>query len=134
MGERAGRPGRKPLARYGAMDGALARGLRLGVAASWAFLKLMGSLIWRPETPPAPSISRDDHGLLCRNRRVIGTVKRMRVGRRRQDRSRGEGRERAGGADCVAWQSRSCDDADRAGGGASVAMVVFGGEAGGSGR
>src|SRR6202021_891552 len=97
MGKRAGRPGPKPLARYGAMDGALARGLRLGVAASWSSLKLMVSLILRPALPPAPIISRDDHGLLCRNRRVIGTVKRMRVGRRRQDRSRGEGRERAGG-------------------------------------
>src|ERR1700731_3217756 len=100
------------------MGGALARGLRLGVAASWSSLKLMVSLIRRPAIPPAPSISRDDHGLLCRNRRVIGTVKRMRVGR-----------GRPGGAVWVAWQSRSCDDADRVGGGASVAMVVCGDEA-----
>ncbi len=38
---------------------------------------------------------RDDHGLLCRNRRVIGMLERLRCGCERQDRARGQGCERA---------------------------------------
>ena len=49
----------------------------------------------------APSIARDDHGLLCRDRRVIGSFERVRCGCLRQDREGGEGSERTGGL--TAW-------------------------------
>src|SRR6516225_4801821 len=38
----------------------------------------------------------DSRGTLCRNRRLFGTLERLRCGWARQDREGGEGRERAG--------------------------------------
>src|SRR5258705_13920068 len=66
--------------------------------ARWSSLKLMVSS-QRSRTCPLQASSRDDHGPLCRNRRVIGMLERLRCRCEREDRSRGQGCDRAGGAD-----------------------------------
>src|SRR5436305_12800219 len=121
----------KPLARYGALDGALARGLRWALPGRWSSLKLMVSN-QRSRACPLQASSRDDHGPLCRNRRVIGIRERVRCRGGRQDRSREQGFERACGADRLVWIARVWPGADRAGGGAAVAMALCGDEARGS--
>src|SRR5512135_1091269 len=82
--------------------------------------------------------SGDSHGLLCRDRRVVGTKQRVRGGRKRQDRARGEGGERAGSVGGVLPGSQPGSDTDRSGGGSLVAVAacrsgggrVYGGDAG----
>src|SRR5215813_14252699 len=67
----------------------------------------------------SPTLSRaqasemeDSRGALCRNRRLIGTLERLRCGWARQDREGGEGRERAGSS-CLflqgTWRSGESD-------------------------
>src|SRR3954462_15145153 len=48
---------------------------------------------------PLQTSLRDDHELLCRNRRVIGMLQRVHCRREREDRSGREGCERTGDAD-----------------------------------
>src|ERR1700674_1545447 len=76
---------------------------------------------------PLHASSRDDHELLCGNRRVIGMLERVRCRWRRQDRAREQGCERAGGLDRLVSQARIELDADRSRGRAAVAMALCGG-------
>src|SRR5450631_3860805 len=73
---------------------------------------------------PLQASSRDDHGLLCRNRRVIGMLQHLRFGLERDDRAGGQGGERAGGADWVVPVAGLEPGADRLGGWTAVAMAV----------
>src|SRR5215467_5176841 len=58
---------------------------------------------------PQASEMEDSRGALCRNRRLFGTLERLRCGWARQNREGGEGRERAGSS-CLfvqrTWRSR----------------------------
>src|SRR6266850_8154456 len=67
---------------------------------------------------------RDDHGVLCRYRRVIGKRQLMRCGRNRANRARGQGGQRARDLDRMVPRSGDCGDADRVGGRTAVAMAV----------
>ena len=82
---------------------------------------------------PLQASSEDDHGPLCGDRRVFGSIERLRRGRRREDRAGGEDRQRAGGADRLVRRARARSGADRPGGRAVVAMALRGDEAGGLG-
>src|SRR5438552_13787629 len=97
------------------------------VQARRSSLKLMVSN-QRSRRCPLQASSRDDHGPLCRNRRVIGILERVRCGRERQDRWRGQGCERACGADRLVWFAWVWAGADRAGGWPAVAMALCGDE------
>src|SRR3954453_19590873 len=57
--------------------------------------------------------SGDSHGLLCRDRRVIGTEPRVRGGCDGQDRVRSQGGERAGGAGPLLRPTQRAGDAHR---------------------
>src|SRR3954471_9096526 len=59
--------------------------------------------------------SRDSHGAFCWDRRVAERQQHLRGRRRGPDRARGEGGERAGGADCLVRRAWPCGDTDRAG-------------------
>src|SRR5512134_3379376 len=64
----------------------------------------------------APSIIRgDSHGVLCGNRRVVGTEQRVRCGRDREDRAGSRGGERTGGAGPLFQPTGGAGDADRSG-------------------
>src|SRR3954467_14685653 len=65
---------------------------------------------------------RDSRGALCRNRRLLGTEQRVRGRRDGQDRARGQGGERAGGARRLLPAARPTAGPGRAGGGAAVAV------------
>src|SRR5262249_38003731 len=56
--------------------------------------------------------SRDDHGPLCRNRRVFGIFERVRDGGGRQDRAGRQGVERARGLARLVWCACRERDAD----------------------
>src|SRR3954451_18355283 len=60
--------------------------------------------------------SRDSHGAFCRDRRVAERQQHLHGRRRGPDRARGEGGERAGGADRLVRRTWLCGDTDRAGG------------------
>ena len=79
-------------------------------------------------TDLAPSIERDEHGLLCRNRRFVGSLQCLRCGFERQDRARGESLERAGKPDRLVPSARACVDAHGTGGRSFVAMAICGAE------
>ena len=69
-----GRPRRKPLARYSAIEGA-------SLAASCATAVVPqtdGVILTGVEACPLQASSRDDHEALCRNRRVFEQLQRMR--------------------------------------------------------
>src|SRR5882724_10101086 len=70
--------------------------------------------------------ARDDHGVLCRYRRLIGKREPVRCRRDGADRSRGEGSQRARGADRLVQPLGARGDADWAGGWTAVAMAVCG--------
>src|ERR1700730_10112751 len=62
---------------------------RAACLARWrSSLRLMVS-IQRSRASPLQASSRDDHELLCRNRRIIGMLERVYFGRERQDRAGG---------------------------------------------
>src|ERR1700685_3165066 len=88
--------------------------------------------VTEPGVSPLQASTRDDHGPLCRNRRVIGMLERVRCGCERQDRSGGQGRDPAGSADRILWFARGYGCADRAGGWAIVAMALRSDAASGS--
>src|SRR5215468_9186468 len=90
-------------------------------------LKLMVSN-QRSRDGPAPTSSRDDHGPLCRNRRVSGILERLRCGRDRPNRSRGQDRQRARGAHRLVRFIGLCADPDRPGGWSALAMALRGDE------
>src|SRR5215210_7621429 len=99
-------------------------------AARWSSLKLMVSLIRSPAIRLLQASSRDDHGLLCTNRRVIGTIKRVRRGWNRQDHSREEGCERTGCADGMDRFPGVRREPGWPGSWTAVAMAFHGNEAG----
>src|ERR1700730_6255125 len=102
---------------------------RAACLARWrSSLRLMVS-IQRSRASPLQASSRDDHELLCRNRRIIGMLERVYFGRERQDRAGGEGAERAGCADRLVRFARIWPRADRTGSRPPVAVVVCGDEA-----
>src|SRR3954469_17914000 len=68
--------------------------------------------------------SRDSHGAFCWDRRVAERQQHLRGRRRGPDRARGEGGERAGGADRLVRRARLCGDTDRAGGRPVVAVAA----------
>ena len=69
---------------------------------------------------------RDDRGLLCWNRRFVGSFECLRRGCERQDRSGGESPQRAGKSDWLVPRSRTEIDARWAGGWPFVTMAVCG--------
>src|SRR5215471_3355666 len=79
----------------------------------------------RSRDGPAPTSSRDDHGPLCRNRRVSGILEHLRCGRERPNRSRGQDRERTRGADRLVRFIGLCADPDRPGGWSALAMALL---------
>src|SRR5262249_38568163 len=58
---------------------------------------------------PQASEMEDSRGTLCRNRRLFGTLQRLRCGWAGQDREGGEGCERAGSS-CLFFQGTWLDD------------------------
>jgi hypothetical protein len=68
--------------------------------------------------------SRDSHGLLCWDRRVVGPEQRVRGGWCRSDRARGQSGERPGGPGASLQGTRRAGHADRAGGRTSVTVVA----------
>src|SRR6516162_8197965 len=64
----------------------------------------------------------DDYDLLCRNRRVTGTVKRLHCRRGRKDRAGRHGPQRTGSIDPVVQRAGSGSGTDRPGSGAAAAM------------
>src|ERR1700739_5030025 len=79
--------------------------------------------------------TRDDHGSLCRNRRVFGMLERVRGGCEREDRSGGQGGERARGADGLVWLTGVWAEPGWAGCWSLIAVAVRrNGEGGADGR
>src|SRR5688572_15285162 len=78
------------------------------------------------------SSTRDDHGALCRDRRVVERREHLRGGWERQDRPGRPGGERAGGSSGLVRQLGGAAGADRAGGGPVVAMALRGAYGGGA--
>src|SRR5262249_62037507 len=71
----------------------------------------------------------DSRGTLCRNRRLSGTLERLRCGWARQDREGGEGRERAGSS-CLFFQGTwRSGESDWARGGGVITMAACRGDA-----
>src|SRR5262249_61722595 len=67
--------------------------------------------------------SKDDHDVLCRNRRVFGKRVRVRDRRSGQDDPRGQGGERAGGSRRLAQGDRREPGAGGPRGGAAIAKA-----------
>src|SRR5216684_4270390 len=101
------------------VDGVTGRGFAEGRSS----LKLMVS---KPESSfrPLQASSRDDHDLLCRNRRVIGMLERVHCGCEREDCAGGEGGERARGTDCLVRVAGVWGRTHWVGGWAAIAMAV----------
>src|SRR5262249_23845612 len=66
----------------------------------------------------------DSRGALCRNRRLFGTLERLRCGWARQDREGGEGRERAGSSCLFLQGTWLSSESDWVGGGAVITMAA----------
>lgn len=73
---------------------------------------------------PRQASSRDDHGARCQDRRVAGPLERLRRGWGGEDRRRGQGGERTGGADRLAARAGFRAGPDRLGGRPLVAVAV----------